>query len=263
MKTARVNNVVLSYRDSGSGNPLVFLHAFPLNQSMWNDQVAEFSKTFRVITLDWRGFGGSSLSEEPSTMAIYADDLAGLLDHLEIDRATICGLSMGGYAAFSFLGKYPDRIEALVLADTRATSDSEATRENRRLMAVLAREKGPAAIADQIVSKLLGSKTMANNPAIVARVRTMIEGNGAEGIARALLGMAERPDSTPLLAGIRCQTLIVVGEDDSLTPPSEAELMAKSVAGAQLAIIPGVGHLPNLELPQEFNRVVRAFLSSS
>ena len=129
----------ICYRDEGKGQPLVFLHAFPLDQSMWDDQVSHFATGYRVITLDWRGFGKSSLGEGPSTMAAFASDLAGLLDSLKIERATICGLSMGGYAAMAFLREHGHRVQALVLADTRATADTDEARQNRLKMAALAR----------------------------------------------------------------------------------------------------------------------------
>jgi 3-oxoadipate enol-lactonase len=262
MKTALINNVSISYRDEGTGKPIVFLHAFPLSQRMWDDQAAAFSLAHRVITFDWRGFGESSLPESPSDMTAFADDLAGLMDFLELDRAVICGLSMGGYAAFSFLRTYAHRVEALILADTRATADTEEGRRNRLTMTSLVREEGPSAIVEQMTSRLLGAKSLHDNPHAVGRVRTMIEANRSEGIARALLGMAARPDSTALLADVRCPTLIIVGEDDVLTPPSESEAMARGIAGSKLSIIPGVGHLPNIENPHEFNRILEEFLST-
>jgi pimeloyl-ACP methyl ester carboxylesterase len=262
MKTALVNRVSISYRDEGEGKPLIFLHAFPLSQRMWDDQVAAFSGTRRVITFDWRGFGESSLAESSSDMTAFADDLAALMDFLGIERAVICGLSMGGYAALSFLRTYADRLEALILADTRATADTDEGRRNRLAMTALVREDGPTAIVEQMTSRLLGAKSLRNNPGAVQRVRKMIEANRSEGIARALLGMAARPDSTALLSEIRCPTLIVVGQDDILTPPSESEAMAREIAGSKLAIIPGVGHLPNIEAPEEFNRILAEFLSS-
>ncbi|MEP7273872.1 MAG: alpha/beta fold hydrolase [Acidobacteriota bacterium] len=262
MKNVEINNVSIAYRDAGSGAPLVLLHAFPLNQSFWDDQVAAFAPSFRVITLDWRGFGESGLGETPSSMDVFSEDLSALLDFLQIEKVTLCGVSMGGYAAFSFLRKYPHRVSALVLADTRSTSDTEEARANRLKMAALAREQGSPIIADQMIPKLLGAGTLANNPAVAARVRAMIEANSGEGIARALLGMAERRDSTPLLPGIKCKTLVIVGEDDTLTPPKDSEAMATAIPGARLVIIPGVGHLSNIENPSEFNRVLGEFLST-
>lgn len=125
MKKIKVNDVELAYRDEGTGKPVVFLHAFPLNQTMWDKQVAEFASSHRVITLDWRGFGESGLNSTPSSLSVFADDLAELLNVLGIEKATICGLSMGGYAAFAFYRKFAERVNALILCDTRATADTE------------------------------------------------------------------------------------------------------------------------------------------
>lgn len=262
MTTISANGIDISYREAGKGRPLVFLHAFPLNQTMWDEQIAVFSEVHRVVSFDWRGFGGSTLDSKPSTMDVFADDLAALLDALSIERASICGLSMGGYAAFGFQSRHTKRLASLILADTRATGDSEEGRQNRRQMATTVREAGPKAIADQMLTRLLGSKTLEGNPAVAARVRAMIESNESEGIARALLGMADRPDSTPLLGKIECPTLIVVGSDDTLTPPSESEAMAASIAGSRLVIILDAGHLANLERPEQFNQALAGFLSS-
>ena len=261
MKTTRVNDVELCYRDEGEGQSLVFLHAFPLDQTMWDDQVSHFSASYRVITLDWRGFGKSSLGEGPSTMAAFASDLAGLLDFLKIDKTMICGLSMGGYAAMSFLQQHADRVRALVLADTRATADTDEGRQNRLKMAAQAREEGPGAIAEQMISRLFGSTSLNTRANVVERVRAMILANRREGIARALLGMAERPDSTSVLSGITSPVLVVVGEEDTLTPPAEAEAMCKVIPGSEMATLKGVGHLANLEDPQTFNTVVSRFIS--
>ncbi len=262
MKTIRLDDVEICYRDEGSGQPLVFLHAFPLDQTMWDDQVSHFSASYRVITLDWRGFGKSSLGEGPSTMAAFASDLTALLDFLRIESAVICGLSMGGYAAMSFLRNHSDRVRALVLADTRATADSDEGRENRLKMAAVAREEGPGAIADQMISRLLGSTTLSTRANVVERVRAMILANRREGIARALLGMAERTDSTSVLAGVTCPVLVVVGEEDTLTPLAEAEAMSKVIPRSEMAALKRVGHLANLEDPQPFNAVISRFLSS-
>ena len=260
MNKVKVNDVELAFRDEGKGSPVVFLHAFPLNQSMWDEQLAEFSGTHRIITFDWRGFGDSSLGVSDSTMPQFADDLAGLLDRLGIGSATICGLSMGGYAAFAFCRKYPARVNALILCDTRAVTDTEEGKRARFETADLARSQGASAIAELMIPKLLGETTLNTRPQIAERVRTMIETANPEGIARALIGMAGRDDSTDLLAKINCPTLVVVGEEDTLTSPSESEKMSAAIRGSQLAVISKAGHLANLESATDFNRIVGDFL---
>ncbi|MFN0111207.1 MAG: alpha/beta fold hydrolase [Blastocatellia bacterium] len=263
MKTLNVNGVELAYQDEGKGAPVVFLHAFPLNQTMWNEQVAEFSATHRIITLDWRGFGDSSLGAENSSPSIFADDLAGLLDRLKIERATICGLSMGGYSAFAFYRKHAERVSALILCDTRATADSEEGKQARFEMAETARRNGASAMIEPMIPRLLGETTRQTKPAIIERVTKMIEVAQPEGIAQALIGMACRNDSTDLLPQISCPTLIVVGEEDKLTPPSDAENMHRAIASSQLQIINQAGHLPNLETTATFNRIVGQFLNQT
>jgi 3-oxoadipate enol-lactonase len=255
----------IAYRDEGAGRPIVFLHAFPLNQTMWDEQVAAFASTYRVITLDWRGFGESQLGNGVSTMEDFADDLAGLFHRLSIEKAIICGLSMGGYAAFAFHRKYSEKISALILADTRATPDSEEGKRGRYEMAELARTKGAPALTEVLIDKmlprLLGETIQRTKPAVVERVKAMIESGQPEGIAQALLAMAARPDSTGLLPQIGCPTLIIVGNEDKLTPPSESEKMGQAISDSTLAIIDDAGHLPNIEQPESFNSVISRFLS--
>ena len=267
MKRIKVNDVELAYNDEGpreaAGVPLVLLHAFPLSHQMWDEQVAALAARHRVVTFDWRGFGESTLGDAGSGMEVFADDVAGLLDALAIKQAVIGGLSMGGYAAFAFYRKYAERVAALILADTRPDPDTEEGKRGRYEMAEIARSSGPSAIADKMIPKLLAPATQQTKLEIVERVRKIIEGNRSEGIARALIGLAERADSNDLLEKISCPTLIIVGSEDGITPVSEAEKMSRVIAGARLATIAGAGHLSNLERPDEFNRAVGDFLTNS
>ena len=262
MKKLKLNDIELAYRDEGSGQPIIFLHAFPLNQTMWDDQVAAFSSTHRVITFDWRGFGASDVGKSGSNLTVFADDVAELLNHLEIECATICGLSMGGYAAFAFYRKHADRIKALILCDTRATADTEEGKKARFEMVDVARQQGTSAIMEKMVPKLLGETTLQTRPQIIEKVKQMIQAAQPEGIAQALIGMANRPDSTELLPEITCPTLIVVGNEDKLTPPSDAQTMNTAIGLSQLRVVNNAGHLPNLEDPLAFNRAVSDFLKS-
>jgi pimeloyl-ACP methyl ester carboxylesterase len=262
MNRIKINGIDLSYRDRGAGIPVVFLHAFPLNQTMWDEQIDFLSSKFRVVTLDWRGFGESTPGSGETTLDSMAGDLAGLLDHLSIEKAVICGLSMGGYAAFAFFRKHPDRIRGLILADTRATADSEDGKRGRFEMAATVRSKGPAALVETMTRRLIGQTSFNENPAVVERVGRMIMSNNSEGIAQALVAMAARPDSSDLLARIDCPTLVICGEEDTLTPPEEARMISRAIAGSILELIPRAGHLPNVEQPDVFNRVVLKFLES-
>lgn len=263
MNKITAGGVQLAYRDVGAGEPIIFLHAFPLNQTMWDEQVTALSRNYRVITFDWRGFGASETGEAEVTMNVFADDLAALLDQLKIERAAICGLSMGGYAAFAFYRKYTHRVKALILADTRASADTEEGRQGRYEMAELARKSGAAALVEPMTPKLLGATNLQTKPALVERVQQMIRAAQAEGVAQALLGMAQRDDATDLLAQITCPTLVIVGSEDKLTPLSDAEKMSQTIPNAQLEVLTTAGHLSNLEQSETFNRLVAHFLQSS
>jgi len=264
MNRAIINGIEISYGDRGSGRPIVFLHAFPLNRSMWDDQVEALSVDYRVITPDWRGFGGSSPG--PTTMATmdaFADDLAGLLDHLTVTEPIICGLSMGGYAAMAFLRRHPGRIAALILADTRATPDTDEARRTRLETAASVRRDGVSTLVPGMTRRLLGESTLSTRPDIVERINSMILSAKPEGVALALEAMAARGDSSGLLRTVEVPTLIICGEEDVLTPPAESSLMSRAVKGSQLALIPGAGHLPNIEKSAEFNETVMAFLRNA
>jgi len=260
MKT-QVNGITIAYSDRGIGLPIVFLHAFPLNRTMWATQEHALSSRFRVITIDLRGHGESDAPLWRYTLEQSADDVNALLDQLAIQQALFVGLSMGGYILFAFYRKYARRVKGLVLADTRAQADTAEGKEGRFQMAQTAYKKGPSAIAGIMISKLLSPATIQTKPDLVRQVRAMIEGNQISGIAGDLMAMAERPDSAPLLSQITCPTQIIVGELDQATPPPDAKLMAEKIPGAHLAIIPGAAHLTNLEQPDKFNQIVTAFAS--
>jgi 3-oxoadipate enol-lactonase len=261
---AFINNTNLAYSDHGAGLPVIFLHAFPLNRGMWEGDIAALLREgrYRLVSLDWRGFGESDIPNEISTMELLADDVAGLMDHLGIEKAVLCCLSMGGYVAFAFLRKYPQRIAGLILADTKPAADTPEARANRESVAQLAKAQGPNAIADLQVPRLLSDYTRQQHPEVEIRVRQMIEAATAQGIAAASRGMAQRADSTDLLASLACPTLVIVGEQDVLTPPAVAQDYAERIAGAQVAVIQQAGHLSNVEQPEVFVRAVSGFLGS-
>ncbi|MFQ5778371.1 MAG: alpha/beta fold hydrolase, partial [Terriglobia bacterium] len=190
-----------------------------------------------------------------------AADIRGLLDALGLKRVVLGGLSMGGYAAFAFYRLYAERVATLILADTRAQSDTEEGRQGRYELAELAEKAGSAAVAERMLPKLLAPSTRERQPAVVTAVREMILSTPPAGIARALRGMAVRPDSTELLPTIKCPTLVLVGQEDTLTPPAVAAAMAKKIPGAQLEVIPDAGHLVNLEQPIAFASAMHDFLA--
>ena len=259
---AQLNGINIAYNDRGTGLPIVFLHAFPLNRTMWTAQEQALSSQFRVITIDLRGHGESDAPLWHYTLDQSAEDVRALLDQLAIQQALFVGLSMGGYILFAFYRKYAERVKGMVLADTRAQADTEEGKEGRFQMAQVAYKKGPSAIADMMIPKLLSPATVQSRPEIVQAVRTKIEGNQISGIAGDLMAMAERPDSVSLLKQITCPTQVIVGGLDQATPPSDARLMAEQIPGARLALIPNAAHLANLEQPDAFNQALASFLQT-
>jgi len=245
----------------GDGPVVLFLHAFPLDLSMWDPQAAALEGTHRVVRFDARGFGGSPAGDGLLTMERIADDAAALLDHLGASRAVVCGLSMGGYAAFAMVRRHADRLRGLVLADTRAAADTPEARQNRSVLAEKVLKEGPSAAADAFVPKLLGATTHRERTDLVVHVREIAMRNPARGIADALAGLAARADSLPTLREIRVPTLVLCGDEDVLTPPSDAELLRRGIAGSRLEVIPRAGHLANLENPDAFNASLRRFLA--
>lgn len=257
---ANVAGTAIEYDIRGSGPPVVFLHAFPLNKAMWDAQARALEATHQVVRFDARGFGGTPPGDGLLTMERIADDAIALLDHLGISQATVCGLSMGGYAAFALVRRHPARIKALVLADTRTAPDSPEAKRSRSAQADAVRKEGPAAIDEGFLQKAVGDTTRKERPEVVARVREMILAAPARGIVDALAGLAARADSGPTLREIRVPTLVVCGSEDALTPVADAETIHRGVPGSTLEIIPGAGHLSALEDAAAFNRALLAFL---
>jgi len=260
MRTAQVGGAEMAYRDEGQGQPILLIHAFPMSSAMWEDQIDALATRFRVMAPDLRGFGATARGSGAASLDQHADDLAALLDRLGIEKATVAGISMGGYITFALLRRHRARIERLILADTRAGTDSEEAKQGREKNARLAEAEGASAIAGQMLPKLLS----AGAPDTVRdEVRKIVEANDPAGLAAALRAMAARPDSTPLLPTIDVPTLIIVGSEDELTPPNEARAMHAAIAGSRLVEIPGAGHLSNLEAPDRLNAAVVEFMRGS
>ncbi|MDQ3805341.1 MAG: alpha/beta hydrolase [Acidobacteriota bacterium] len=257
---ARVRGIQIAYEEAGRGEPVVLLHGFPFNRSLWREQVAALGGRFRVITPDLRGHGESAVGEGPATMEEMAADVAALLDELGVRGAVVGGLSMGGYVTLAFCRRFPERVRALVLADTRAQGDTDEARRAREETARRALSEGMEPIADSMLPKLLSPSALAARPDVAERVRAMILATPPEGAAAALRGMAVRPDQTDWLPEISVPTLIIVGSEDALTPPSDSETMRARIGGARLEVVEGAGHVSNLERPAEFNRALAEFL---
>lgn len=253
--------VALSFIDSCDQLPLLLIHGFPFNNTMWEEQVVDLAEITRVIAPDLRGHGRSDAPDPPYTMSDLAQDCVGLLDYLGIDRPVVVGgLSMGGYITFEIYRQFPERVAGLILASTRASADDEAGKANRDQMAAQVQEEGVTAVTEGMLPKLLAPESYEADEDLVAFVAEMMAGTSAEGMVGALMAMKERPDSTPLLGEIAVPTLVIHGSEDQIVPLDEAEAMADTIATAELVVIPDAGHLPNLEQPDLFTDVLYEFM---
>jgi 3-oxoadipate enol-lactonase len=261
MPIAHVNGTDLHYRDAGTAHKdvLLLLHAFPLHSGMWQRQIAALEGRWRIVAPDYRGLGQSAPRGEASTMQVLAEDVRALLQHLRVERAAVAGLSMGGYLSLELYRQIPGFFRGLALCDTRAGADTEEGKAGREKFAQTAIERGLEWVADDMIPKLLRPDP---DPAVAKEVRDLIRRGTPAGVAAAQRGMAQRPDSAETLGKITCPTLVIVGAEDTLTPPAESEKMAKAIKGAKLVKVKKAGHLANLEATEEFNRALGAFLGT-
>jgi 3-oxoadipate enol-lactonase len=264
LRTIEVGGVRYRVADEGLGPVILFVHGFPLNHTMWAAQIAEFSKTHRVIAPDLRGFGGTDGALYSVSMEQFADDLARLLEALDVDGPiAFCGLSMGGYVAFQFLQRHPRWLGQLILCDTRAASDTPEVAANRLKMADIVMKDGPEPVTWTMIPKLFAPGTTEREPALTDQVRQMVMGTASVAIAAAYRGMAVRPDVTSLLPAIRIPTLVIVGEHDAISPADEMRSMAAGIPNSRFVLIPAAGHMSPMENPTDVNAALRAFLPLS
>jgi 3-oxoadipate enol-lactonase len=260
MPSVTLGKLSLHYLDAGAGPAVLLLHAFPLHKEMWTPQLGALASRYRVIAPDARGMGLSRPFPEALTMELYADDAAAVLDHVGIDKVIVGGLSMGGYAALAFWKRHRARVGGLILADTRATADTEEAKAARESFAVTALNNGIEWVIGEMITKLQRPQPL---PAVDTELRRLIGDNLAMGAAAAQRGMARRADFTAELGKIAVPTLVIVGEDDALTPPAHAEALARAIPGAKLVKIPKAGHIANLEDPAAFNIALLDFLAAA
>ncbi len=264
MSTWRAATISISYDDVGSGEPVVLVHGHPFNRSMWYPQAGFLAELgFRVISPDLRGYGDSSVLPGKSTLEEFARDIAGLLDHLQLPAAALCGLSMGGQIVLEFARLFPARVLALVLADTSAPAETAGGVRLRHATADRLLAAGMAGYAAEVLPKMIRPETIRRRPDVAAHIAGMMRGTSPQGAAAALRGRAERPDYVSMLAELAVPALVLVGSDDEFTPVADAELIADSIPGATLTVIPGAAHLPNLEQPAAFNRALGPFLRAA
>jgi pimeloyl-ACP methyl ester carboxylesterase len=268
MKTAQLLHTNIAYVDEGTGPPVLLIHGFPLDHTMWDAQIAVLSQRARVIAPDLRGFGQSPLAagdgERGISMEAYADDLAELLDKLAVgEPIVLVGFSMGGYVAWQFVRKYGDRLRALVQCDTRAKADTEEARAGRIKMAENVAEWGSGRVAEMMGPKLFAPATFDTKPDVVAAVRKVVDATPPAGIAAAQRGMAARPDVTSSLSTIKLPTLVLVGEHDAISPPAEMKEIAAAIPGADFVVVPGAGHMTTMEEPEAVNSALSHFIEKA
>ena len=250
----------LFYRTNGAGFPVVLLHPFPVHHEFWNAIAGKLATRYQVILPDMRAHGRSEVGTGAATMAKHAADLMRLLETLKVPKAVFVGVSIGGYVLFEFWRQHRERVAAFVLSNTRAEPDTEQGRTNRLKSIADSRLHGAAPFFDAQVQNLIGETTRRSRPDLVASARAMMQMMSVDGLAAIQRGMAERPDSVPTLRTIDVPTLVVAGEEDTLTPISNAQVMQKNIPGSRLEVIPRAGHYAPLEQSDEFDRILRQFL---
>jgi len=261
MPTTSINGTNFFFDERGKGFPVVLLHGFPLDHRMWSPQMVDLSGMCRVIVPDLRGFG-QTRSDQAFTIDSLATDVHHLLKALGALPCCLGGLSMGGYVALSFARQFARDLSGLMLIDTRADADSPAARNARQKNIDLVRQKGPSAIADAMIARLLAPGADEGRPELARSLRSMIEANPASTIEKALVALRDRPDQTPLLPTLKVPTLILVGDGDQLTPPDLAEGMKAAIPGSRLTVIRGAGHMSPIEQPAQVSQAIRQFVTA-
>lgn len=259
---AEVNRALISYNDAGDrlAPPIVFIHGFPFNSEMWNPQAEAVKSRFRVITYDVRGHGRSEVGDGQYTMELFVDDLIALLDHLDLKKAVLCGLSMGGYIALRAVERNPERCRALVLCDTTSNADTNEAKLKRATSIKSIKKTGVKPYGEEFLKAVLTPETFQHRTDVVTAVRNMIQSNSPVGMCGALLALVSRTETTSSLPKINFPTLILVGEQDKTTPPELSEKMHQLIPNSELYMISNAAHLSNLENQEEFNDHLLQFL---
>ena len=260
----QIDNRKVNVFRAGSGTPVLLVHGFPLDHSMWTNQTHALSSEYQVIAPDLRGFGKSAGTSSPvTTMAEFADDLASLIISLNLGNpVTFCGLSMGGYIAWQFFDRHRELLDRLILCDTKASADSNEAKDVRLTTADRVLKEGSDFLADSMVEKLFSPATRAEQPDLVSQTQAVIRSTSAQAIAAAQRGMADRPDMTGMLTSIDIPTLVIVGEEDAITTSREMKSVAEQIPDAQFVEVQRAGHMAPLEQPDQVNSAIRGFLMS-
>lgn len=263
MPTLELSGTTVSYLDAGRGSPLVFVHGFPLDRTMWRHQIAEFQKTHRVLAVDLPGFGHSSTPQGEMSITGFADRLRDFLDQLSItDKVTLCGLSMGGSIALQFALRHPQKLSQLILCDCRAAADSPEAQKLRHDLADRVLREGPEFVAQAMPARLFGPLTIEQQPDVVQSIQAAIRATAPSSVAGGSRALANREDVVDRLSEIHTPTLVIVGRDDVISTVEEMRQIAEKIPNATLKEIPGAGHMAPLEAPAIVNAVIQAWMAS-
>jgi len=259
-----VDDITVSYNDEGkAGDPvIIFIHGFPFNKSMWDEQLKALNGNYRVIAYDVRGHGDSDSGTGDFSIYLFADDLLSLMDALKIDKAMLCGLSMGGYIALNAVEKYPDRFDALILSDTTCIADTPEAKEKRLKTIESIKKNGVEKFAEESIKNLFAPESLSTKKEEIAAVRDMIVNTSKKSLYKTLRAFYERKETCSKLSDINIPVLIMVGNEDKITPPEAAQMMHEKIEDSVLYIIEHAGHLSNIENPLEFNKQLEEFFST-
>jgi len=258
-----VNNLVVSYTDQGSEEApvIIFIHGFPLNKTMWDNQVDALKEDYRVVSYDIRGHGDSEPGNEDFSIKLFVADLLQLMDALKIEKASLCGLSMGGYIALNAIENFPERFDALVLSDTNCIADSPKAKQKRLTTIESIREFGVEKYVDDSIVHLFAPESFMTHKNEISEVKEMILNTSEQSLSKTLMALSQRKATCGKLPEITIPVLFLVGEEDEITPPEASELMHQKIKNSTIHIIPQAGHLSNLENPVEFNKQLKIFFA--
>jgi 3-oxoadipate enol-lactonase len=253
----------ISYNDVGEGGvPVIFLHGYPFNKSTWNQQVEALKASNRAIAIDLRVFGNSTGKNQPLSIDLFADDVIALMDHLSIETAVLCGLSMGGYIALNAQKRYPDRFEAMILCDTQCGADSPEGKQKRYDTIDMIKAGGAEKFREGFVQKVLCEHSLTHKKEVVDALAKVVSSTSEQSLTAGLVALAERSESCSTLEEITIPTLILCGREDALTPVAQSQFMHEQIPGSILHVLEEAGHVSNLEQPDEFNLLVKEFVAA-
>ncbi len=259
---ARINEITVSYTESTKSEApsVIFVHGFPFNKTMWHRQLNVLKEKYHIVTYDIRGHGQSEEGSDDFSIDLFVSDLIGLMDHLKINDTILCGLSLGGYIALNAISKYPNRFKALVLSDTQCIADTAETKEKRMKAIESIQNGGLEKYADDSVRNLFAPGSFISACKEIADVRRMILTTSESSLCKTLLALAERKETCSILIDIKVPVLIIVGNEDKITPPASAEYLTENIKGSSIQIIENAGHMSNMENPGKFNEELLKFL---